>query len=309
MGQTKSRFRQFTDEQWERIEPLLPSNEGRQGHPFRDNRKVVEGIIYRYRAGIPWRDLPREEFGAWQTVWKRHARYARDGTWDRILHVILADADAAGKIDWNVSVDATICRAHQHSTNTTRPEQDTGGRVESKNRPFRDCEPAGHGIGRSRGGLTTKIHSAVDGRGRPLANVITGGQRNDGAMLAEVLADIHVPRHGKGRPRTRPDAVIADKAYSSGTIRRQLRSRGIAAVIPEKSDTIAARERRGSRGGRPPKLDTGLYKNRNVVERSFALAKQWRALATRYDKLAITYRAAVTLCAILTWLRRLGDTP
>ncbi|WP_372510004.1 IS5 family transposase [Dietzia maris] len=309
MGQTKSRFRQFTDEQWERIEPLLPSNEGRQGHPFRDNRKVVEGIIYRYRAGIPWRDLPREEFGAWQTVWKRHARYARDGTWDRILHVILADADAAGKIDWNVSVDATICRAHQHSTNTTRPEQDTGGRVESKNRPFRDCEPAGHGIGRSRGGLTTKIHSAVDGRGRPLANVITGGQRNDGAMLAEVLADIHVPRHGKGRPRTRPDAVIADKAYSSGTIRRQLRSRGIAAVIPEKSDTIDARERRGSRGGRPPKLDTDLYKDRNIVERSFALAKQWRALATRYDKLAITYRAAVTLCAILTWLRRLGDTP
>ena len=66
------------------------------------------------------------------TVWKRHARYARDGTWDRILHVILADADAAGKIDWNVSVDATICRAHQHSTNTTRPEQDTGGRVESQ---------------------------------------------------------------------------------------------------------------------------------------------------------------------------------
>ncbi|MDX2358680.1 hypothetical protein DQ226_16590 [Dietzia maris] len=100
-----------------------------------------------------------------------------------------------------------------------------------------------------------------------------------------------------------------DKAYSSGTIRRQLRSRGIAAVIPEKSDTIAARERRGSRGGRPPKLDADLYKDRNVVERSFALAKQWRALATRYDKLTITYRAAVTLCAILTWLRRLGDTP
>ena len=128
-------------------------------------------------------------------------------------------------------------------------------------------------------------------------------------MLAEVLADIHVPRQVRGRPRTRPDAVIADKASSSGTIRRKLRSRGIAAVIPEKSDTIAARERRGSRGGRPPKLDTGLYKDRNVVERSFALAKQWRALATRYDKLAITYRAAVTLCAILTWLRRLGDTP
>jgi transposase len=128
-------------------------------------------------------------------------------------------------------------------------------------------------------------------------------------MLEQVLAVIHVPRHGRGRPRTRPDAVIADKAYSSGTIRRQLRSRSIAAVIPEKSDTIAARKRRGSRGGRPPKLDVDLYKERNVVERSFARAKQWRALATRYDKHAITYRAAVTLFAILTWVRLLGDTP
>ena len=98
-------------------------------------------------------------------------------------------------------------------------------------------------------------------------------------------------------------------AHSSGIIRRQLRSRGITAVIPEKSDTIAARGRRGSRGGRPPQLDVDLYKGRNVVERSFALAKHWRGLATRYDKLAITYRAAVTLCAILTWLRQLGDTP
>lgn len=109
-------------------------HQGQQGHPFRDNRKVVEAIIYRYRAGIPRRDLPREEFSPWQTVWKRHARYARDGTWDRVLQAILADADAAGLIDWNVSVDATICRAHQHGTNTTRPDQDTGGSYESTRR-------------------------------------------------------------------------------------------------------------------------------------------------------------------------------
>src|SRR5690625_5339625 len=82
------------------------------------------------------------------------------------------------------------------------PSRTQGARSNHKNRPPQDCEPAGHGIGRSRGGLTTKIHSAVDGRGRPLANVVTGGQRNDGAMLAEVLADIHVPRQGRGRPRT-----------------------------------------------------------------------------------------------------------
>ena len=161
-----------------------------------------------------------------------------------------------------------------------------------------EVEPAGHGVGRSRGGLTTKIHHAVDGKGRPLAIVVTGGQRNDGAMLA----DISVPRVGRGRPRTRPDAVIADRAYATGVIRTELRRRRITAVIPAKSDQIAARKRRGSKGGRPHGFDAEAYKGRNVVERSFNKAKQWRGLATRYDKLAITYRAAVTLSAILTWL-------
>ena len=90
----------------------------------------MEGIIYRYRTGVPWRDLPRSEFGPWQTVWKRHRRDAGDGTWDRVLMSLLATADAAGKLDWTVSIDATINRAHQHATNTTRPDQDTGGTVE-----------------------------------------------------------------------------------------------------------------------------------------------------------------------------------
>ena len=122
----------FSEAQWARIEPLLPSNAGRRGHPFADNRRVVEAIAYRYRTGIPWRDLPREVFGPWQTAWKRHRRYAADGTWDQVLAQLLAEADAAGQLDWGVSVDATIARAHQHGTNTTRPDQDTGGRVESQ---------------------------------------------------------------------------------------------------------------------------------------------------------------------------------
>ena len=81
---------------------------------------MVEGIAFRYRTGIPWRDLRREQFGPWQTVWKRHRRYAADGTWDRVLTQVLAEADASGMIDWAVSVDATIARAHQHATNTRR---------------------------------------------------------------------------------------------------------------------------------------------------------------------------------------------
>ena len=128
---SSSRFESLSDAQWERIGPLLPTNVGRRGRPFANNRRVVEGIVYRYRTGVPWRDLPREEFGPWRTVWKRHRRYAGDGTWDRVLQELLADADEQGLIDWTVSVDATIARAHQHATNTTRPEQDTGGDVES----------------------------------------------------------------------------------------------------------------------------------------------------------------------------------
>lgn len=175
--------------------------------------------------------------------------------------------------------------------------------------PLEEIEPVGHGIGRSRGGLTTKVHHAVDGNGMPLAIVVTGGQRNDGAMLEQVLDDIRVPRIGGGRPRTRPDAVLADKAYGSGVNRRMLRARGIRAVIPEKSDQIAARKRKGCKGGRPPAFDESAYKDRNVVERSFALVKQWRGIATRYDKLAITYRAGAVLHAVLTWATLLGDTP
>lgn len=126
-----SRFQRLTDDQWARVEPLLPSNAGRRGRPFRDNRLIVEGIIYRYRTGIPWRDLP-ERYGPWQTVWKRHNRYCTDGTWDRALAWILAEAGAQDKINWDVSVDATINRAHQHGTNTTRPDQPTGGIFESQ---------------------------------------------------------------------------------------------------------------------------------------------------------------------------------
>jgi transposase len=114
-----SRLEAFTDEQWARIEPQLPSTNGKQSRPFRDHRQVLNGIVYRLRTGCPWRDLPAE-FGPWQTVWKRHARFSRDGTWDRVLAGVLADADAAGDIDWQLSMDSTISRVHQHAATLSR---------------------------------------------------------------------------------------------------------------------------------------------------------------------------------------------
>lgn len=136
------------------------------------------------------------------------------------------------------------------------------------------------------------------------------GQAGDAPMFPHLMAHLRVTRHGPGRPRTRPGRLRADKAYSSKAIRTHLRTRGITAVIPEKDDQIGHRARRGSRGGRPPSFDPEDYKGRNVVERSFNVFKQWRGLATRYDKLALTYRGGAVLRAITVWLKvLLGDMP
>lgn len=121
-----SRFQVLSDAQWALIEVLLPRPTGRRGRPYSDARQVVEGIIYRYRTGIAWRDVPTV-FGPWQTLWTWHRRMAADGTWDRVLTRMTKTADAVGKMDWSLSVDSSIARAHQHATNVTRL---TGGWVE-----------------------------------------------------------------------------------------------------------------------------------------------------------------------------------
>ena len=120
---------------------------------------------------------------------------------------------------------------------------------------------------------------------------------------------VRVARVRPGRPRTTPDALLGDKAYSSRATRAALRARWITAVIAEPADQAGHGSRRGSKGGRPPAFDPVRYKGRNVVERSCQAIKQWRALATRYDKLAITYRAGLLIRAVLLWLQALGDTP
>jgi transposase len=154
--------------------------------------------------------------------------------------------------------------------------------------------------------------AAVDGRGRPLVILLTPGQAGDAPMMLPLLAELRVTR-AIGRPRTTPDAVLADKAYSSRAIRAHLRGRGIISVIPEPDDQKAHRQRRGSAGGRPvtydrDTYDRDTYRGRNVIERAFNTVKHWRGLATRYDKHATIYRGALVLAAALTWIADLGDT-
>ncbi|WP_443078460.1 IS5 family transposase [Streptomyces sp. NBC_01723] len=282
------RRHELTDAEWELLAPLIPR--AATGRPRVSDRQVINGMVYKIRTGISWRDLP-ERYGPWKTVYTRFRRYALDGVFARALQQVQAEADAAGDIDWLVQIDSTIVRAHQHAAATGRKGE------------HRQDEPDDHALGRSRGGLTTKIHLACDGRGRPLAILLTPGQRHDSICARPLLERIHVPRTGVGRPRCRPDQVIADKAYSSRGFGAYLRKRGIAHTIPEKTDQRRHRHNRGRHGGRPPAFDRHLYRRRNVVERCFNRLKGFRGIATRYEKTATSYEAAVNLASFLLWAR------
>jgi transposase len=244
------------NDEWERIKDLLPGREGSVGVTAADNRLFVEAVLYRYRTGIPWRDLP-ERFGDWKNIHRRFSRWAKAGIWKRVFQHLAIDAD-----NEHAMIDSTIVRAHQHSAGAKKEAGED------------------QAIGRSRGGLSTKIHTLVDALGNPVGFHLTGGEAHDLVGADHLL------------PEMQADKLIADKAFDADErVIKPLAAAGKTAVIPPKANRREPRD-----------FDRHVYKERHLIENFFAKLKQFRAIATRYDKTARNFIAAVFLTASAIWL-------
>jgi len=243
----------LTERQWQIIQPILPIKP--RGVPRVDDRRVLNGIFWVLRSGAPWRDLP-DQYGPYTTCYSRFVRWRRAGVWDQIMTGLSAAHDATVQM-----IDTSVVRVHQHGSCIANSSEQH--------------------IGRSRGGLTSKIHVVVDAKGLPLRLGLTGGQVHDNRLCTVLLKQL--------ARRTR---LLADRGYDADWIRALVAEQGAWANIPPK------RNRRD-----PICFSRYLYRDRNLVERFFNKIKQCRRVATRYDKLAANYLAFVKLACIRLWLR------
>jgi transposase len=252
------------DPDWARIKDLLPGQAGQRGVTAKDNRLFIDAVLWIAKTGAPWRDLP-QRFGNWNSVWRRFDRWARKGIWQRVFG-LLQDPD----LEWLI-LDSTIIRAHPHAAGAKKRSDGSGGQAEQA-------------LGRSRGGFGTKIHAAVSGLMLPVVLFVTAGQEADVSHAKALLEK--VPKGADVQ------AVIADKGYDSKAVVAAIEARGAEAVIPTLSSRKEQRE-----------IDKDRYKDRNLGERFWNKVKQFRRVATRYEKTARNFLAFVQVAAIMVLLR------
>jgi transposase len=243
---------ELTDNEWAAIKPMLPNKP--RGVPRVNDRRILNGIFWVLRSGAPWRDLPNS-FGPYTTCYNRFVRWRRAGVWRRIMEVLAIAYDASVQM-----IDTSVVRVHQHGACIARNRRQS--------------------MGRSRGGLTSKIHAVVDTNGLPVRLALSAGQTHDNRLADKLLSRV---RAGS--------MLLADRGYDADWIRAIAARKGVLANIPPRSNR-----------NEPVSFSPYLYRARNLVERFFNKIKQCRRVATRYDKLAANYLAFLQLASIRLWL-------
>ncbi|MDP2376592.1 IS5 family transposase [Reyranella sp.] len=244
----------LTDFEWSVIQPLLPNKP--RGVARVDDRRVLNGIFWRLRTGAPWADIP-DRYGPHTTCVNRFNRWRRAGVWDRLLTAV--SKAYGGDIQM---IDSSSIRVHQHAANAKKATRSR-------------C------MGRSRGGLTTKIHPLVDACGLPILLKLTEGQAHDGRSAEDMLGSVE-----------RGNVLLADAAYDSNALHETLAARGARVNVKPMPNRL-----------KPHHFNRRLYRRRNLVERFFDKLKHFRAVATRYDKRDDNYIASVKLASIRIWMR------
>ncbi|WP_348672366.1 IS5 family transposase [uncultured Abyssibacter sp.] len=254
----------MSDEEWAFFAPFVIESGPKRGRPPKDHRLVLDGVFWIARTGSPWRDLP-ETFGPWASVYRQFRRWTLAGIWDLILEAL---NEAEGSLHSVQMIDSTVARAHHCAAGGKGGIQDQG-------------------LGRSRGGFSTKIHLKTNGAGLPIAVEITGGEVSDYRGYGPLMeADGPLAR-----------VLLADRGYDSDAIRQDMQDRGGVAVIP-------ARRNRKVRES----VDTHIYALRNRIERCFNRLKNARRVATRYDKTAASFLGFVQITSIRMWFRDFVNT-
>jgi transposase len=244
---------ELTDGEWTAIKPMLPNKP--RGVPRVNDRRVLNGILWVLRSGAPWRDLP-DNFGPYTTCYNRFVRWRRAGVWTKIMNALADAHDPAVQM-----IDTSVVRVHQHGACITRNRRQS--------------------IGRSRGGLTSKIHALVDTNGLPVRLALSTGEAHDSRLAGKLLSRL--------KSKT---MLLADRGYDADWIRALAAKKGAWANIPPRRNRTD-----------PICFSPYLYRARNLVERFFNKIKHCRRVATRYDKLAANYLAFIQLASIRLWLR------
>jgi transposase len=262
----------LTDEQWAFIQPLLPPP-ARTGRPRADDRRTIEGILYILITGSRWQDLPREH-GAPTTVWRRLKRWGEMGVWELIWRAALSALDQRGQLEWSMAfLDGS----------------------------FAPAKRGGEQVGVTKKGKGTKWMLVVDGHGLPLGFHLESAKVAEVKLAEQTLDTIRVARP-RGRPKCRPQKLVADRGYDSSAFRAALRRRGIRMCIPPKRRHTTWRPKRG----RPVVARKDDYRRRYTVERSFAWLGNYRRLLIRWERLFGVYRSFFAVALLRLCLLRLA---